>query len=183
MNELKNVTRDAIVYDKVNNNGRIYNREAMHDAFAEFKNRLDEFGVIYGELGHPAGYDISMTRASHACTNVTETETGVDVNWHLLNTAEGKMIRETALLFHEVGFFKRIYYYFYPKKLKAAQDKFVREYIEDNFVLNPRGSGTIEKNEKGEYEVKNYKLFTFDLIRRQESAWHGEWVNDEQDMN
>lgn len=93
MDGIRNKSENVIVYDKVNKNGRIYPSQAMCKAFGEFQHKIDKFGMVFGELGHPTDFDISLSRASHACIAVEETSTGIDVYWKLLNTPEGKLIK------------------------------------------------------------------------------------------
>lgn len=82
-------------FDVLNRNERIYTAEKFLPALDEMKTRLNDFGVVYGELDHPQVFDTSIARTSHIITkaNYLSGKNAVHGEIRLLTTTCGKEAR------------------------------------------------------------------------------------------
>ena len=75
-----------------NRNERLYTAEKFIPALNEMNERINTFGVVYGEFDHPDVFDISMKNASHAITKTEYIKESnlVRGNIQLLDTRYGR---------------------------------------------------------------------------------------------
>lgn len=79
-------------------NGRVYNREVMESALNEYVEMKKKVGIKYGELSHytdkDTNYDIPLSKVSHTITDVEIRDDGVYGTIEILNTPNGKLVKE-----------------------------------------------------------------------------------------
>ena len=75
-----------------NRNERIYTADKFLPALDELNERINTFGMVYGEYDHPDVFDISMKNASHVITSTkyVKENNQVQGNIELLDTTYGK---------------------------------------------------------------------------------------------
>lgn len=135
-------TEVLIPLNQKNLNGRIYHdNENLREKIDEFNKRVNEIGVVYGELGYPENFDTTLRNVSHCIRNVRIEGDKVVGDVIPLDTRCGKIFKEHL----------------------------------DEMVVRPRAAGSI--NHDGTVNIK--KLFTFDVIRKEEDAFNMENGNKE----
>lgn len=122
----------ALVGNKPNKNGRVYNIDILREAVDLYiKDHLKE-GRAVGELGHPEGPNINLHRISHKFTDIRESK------------GDNLFIAKAKLLDTPMG--------------DIAQ-KLVKEGVTLGF--SSRGMGSLKKNDSGIMEVQNdFKIAT-----------------------
>jgi len=119
-----------------NRNGRIYPKELMEEAVAEYiKDRLDPQKGIrsYGELGHPDGVEINPDKISHYTTIL---------NW-VGNDCMGK-----------------------AKVMDTPNGRIVKTILEDNLKLatSTRGLGQLANQNQNDNTVVAYEMIASDIV-------------------
>jgi len=66
MKEDRLKTVKLLRFDVMNLNNRVYTKEEVMPHIEKLKGKINKYGVVYGELGFPENFDVSLSRASHA---------------------------------------------------------------------------------------------------------------------
>lgn len=69
------------------------NHESLEKQIKELKDRLDNYGCIYGELGNPDNADVSLSRASHSIQSLTYVNGKIYGDVKILDTKHGKIAK------------------------------------------------------------------------------------------
>lgn len=104
------------------------------------KKMCGTFKDMFGQIGHPDDLAISLFNASHKVHRAFISEDALWAEYSILNNPSGRLLIDL-----------------------------LQESEEHDFVLAPRGVGTI--NEKGEIQ-SDYKLLSFDFIPKKNSAFY-----------
>ena len=132
--------------DVKNTNGRIYTQKCALKMMEQFNAYVHNTGALLGELGYPEKFEITLSNVSH---KVKSLSLDLDKNY-LEGTIE--ILEETPN-----G----------QKVLRALG--WTTEKFDDLFAVRPRGSGIVE--ETGEIDYESYKLYTFDIIPKNQDAF------------
>jgi hypothetical protein len=163
----KKVTAPFIYLDVVNKNGRIYTKECAKDIVKQF-GELQHNGhtIITGELGNPTAFTASSDNICYKVEEIhlDEEKKCVVGTIELLDTRCGLAVQK--LLQPHLNWFDKILTFVY-KLFGKVYPKSIPKKFEDMFAMSSRGSGTV--NDKG--EVENYRVHTFDIIPKSESAF------------
>lgn len=91
----KTFTATLLPLNQLNGNGRIYqDNENLRESIADFNRRVEERGVAYGELGYPETTETYLGNVSHTVKNVRIEDDKVVGDITLLNTINGKTLKE-----------------------------------------------------------------------------------------
>ena len=79
-------------FDVKNRNERVYTADRFIPCLNELNERIQSFGVVYGEFDHPDVFDTSLSRSSHIVRNASfvKESNRVEGEIRLLNTYWGK---------------------------------------------------------------------------------------------
>ena len=134
-----------LYYDKENGNGRIYTKECAQDMVEQAK-KLTMNGSCLGEISPPQGGrpEVLLTQVSHRIDDV----------W--MDESKGAVMGKMEILDGT------------PKGIML--EKLIRECGAENFSIASRGVGTVNPETK---EIEDYQLFTFDIVRMEESSTKG----------
>jgi len=79
-------------FDVKNRNDRVYTAEKFLPCLNELNERMNDFGVVYGEFDHPDVFDTSLSRSSHIIKKASfiKESNRVEGEIRLLNTYWGK---------------------------------------------------------------------------------------------
>ena len=79
-------------FDIKNRNDRVYTAERFLPCLNELNERMNDFGVVYGEFDHPDVFDTSLSRSSHVIRKASYVKESnrVEGEIRLLNTYWGK---------------------------------------------------------------------------------------------
>lgn len=70
-------------------NDRIYSEESLNNLVECSKNRL-----LYGELGNPTTFDVSLSNVSHTIENLKITDRGIYGDIRILDTQSGRIVQQ-----------------------------------------------------------------------------------------
>lgn len=129
--------------DRKNGNGRIYLSKNCLATIQEYDHLVNE-GNALGELGFPERFEVSLANVSHRIEEIhfDPKKNTIDGTIEILEgTPKGKLLYDM---------------------INGDPAKF-----NQTFVIRSRGAGTV--NEKG--EVENYKLFSFDIIPKDQDSF------------
>lgn len=86
-------------FDVRNRNDRIYTSDRFLPHLEELKNRMNSFGIVYGEFDHPDVFDTALSRVSHTIESITfnQSDNRIDGSIRLLNTHYGKEAQSLVL--------------------------------------------------------------------------------------
>lgn len=72
-----------------------YDKESIIKAINKFNNRLNRYGVIYGQLGHPDSFENDLHKVSHSINWIKSIDNqNYQININLLDTKCGKIAKE-----------------------------------------------------------------------------------------
>jgi hypothetical protein len=111
----------SVIFTNVlNTNGRIYDIQSCNKIIEDFKNRKCD---IYGELGHPDEFDVSLSNVSHVVKDMWLNKNNILMaEIEILDTVKGKMLKE---LYENMVFSTRSYGSVDPTSKKVAIEKFI----------------------------------------------------------
>jgi len=133
-----------LYFDRENENGRIYPQKLMKDIFEQLSEKLNE-GNVLGELEFPNRPEISLANVSHRVLEIhfNPEKNSLDGTIEILETPSGK-------------------------KVLAILKQCEKNKLPCSFVIRSRGMGIVDSNTK---EVKNFQIFSFDLINKENDAF------------
>lgn len=142
--------REVIRLNEKNKNGRIYTEEIFLTALADYLVKKETTGVLYGELGHPESFDIGLKNVSHTIESAK-------LKYPKVPRKLKKKLKKSGQ-YHKTLFAD-------IRLLDTPNGKLAKSII-DTLTLSPRGTGTVDENGV----IRDYKLFSFDLIDKKEKA-------------
>jgi len=78
-----------------NLNNRIYeDNDNLRECIKDFNDRVDKYGKVYGQLGHPDRFDTHFLKVSHTIKNVRVEEDKVVGDIEILKTPSGEILQE-----------------------------------------------------------------------------------------
>jgi hypothetical protein len=87
------VTGPYMMYEEVNKNKRIYDREEMHREARRYTTEMIETKRAMGELNHPSSPDVSLERACHLVTDLRNEGNVYIGRSKLLSTPSGLIVQ------------------------------------------------------------------------------------------
>jgi len=70
MKEDRKKTVKLLRFDVMNLNNRVYTKEGFMSHLEEMKAKIKKYGCVYGQVGFPDNFDISISKASHKITDI-----------------------------------------------------------------------------------------------------------------
>ena len=134
---------DVIFTNFLNANDRIYDIMTCEEIIKQYKEKMEQMGVVYGELGHPDNqkkllkfkHNISTTKISHTIKDLWLESGVLKAEIKILNTHNGKILKKMI----------------------------------DDMVFSSRSAGTIDPVTK---KVSVKKFITIDAIDFKDDAFY-----------
>ena len=162
-----------MIFGSRTKNNRIYFREDVEEAFNEIKDKIETSGILYGELGYPDTFDINVNNAISIIQNLEIDSKGIYGDIKLLHTRSSKILIEKYvrdLKINNIIDGDELPEYINYKNYNINDEK-ILNWIFENYLARPRGSGITYLDEKLNcMRVRNYKIYTFDLITNEENT-------------
>lgn len=90
----KTVELEAIYFNVLNINNRIYLREEVEPHLTTLSNKIVSYGALYGELGHPEGMEMNLGMISHQILSFRIDDRCLYITIRTLQTTSGKTLRD-----------------------------------------------------------------------------------------